>query len=146
MTKSIIIIVLLFLPVISFSQEKFSTREFYNISGTFISGNTYKSTNKGITWVKTKTEANDVSTESISQPYFAISPNPSSKQIRVEAPERLKMVKCMITDLEGNPYINKDNTGELSEVTLDISELSQGVYFVVIYTEDGQFSKKFVKQ
>jgi hypothetical protein len=72
----------------------------------------------------------------------SIVPNPAYDKIKIQAGihfHTLEMVSFL-----GQTILTQPNDGK--EITLDISNLSNGVYFVRIISENGASVKKFVKQ
>ena len=65
-------------------------------------------------------------------------PNPASNQIQLGTEERLKSV--LVSDVNGKPVeVNRVNN------LIDVSNLSSGLYFIQVETENGMFREKFVK-
>ena len=74
---------------------------------------------------------------------FSIRPNPAkSNTITIDAKSNFNKIE--VVNFLGQTVITEQNTG--NSATLDISTLTNGVYFVRIATENGASVMKFVKQ
>lgn len=69
-------------------------------------------------------------------------PNPSSSFLQFELPEN-ELVSYRITDMSGKVVQKQDN---FSENTIQVSQLSQGIYHVWFRAGDKYYSSKFQKQ
>ncbi|NCC88128.1 MAG: T9SS type A sorting domain-containing protein [Clostridia bacterium] len=69
-----------------------------------------------------------------------IYPNPATNMIYILSSEKLSSVN--ITDINGRTVLNSNSNLH----SFDISQLSEGLYFVKITSESGTVIKKFVKQ
>jgi PKD repeat protein len=67
-------------------------------------------------------------------------PNPTSNQLTVDT--ELKLSKITIIDITGKMIMTtKGNTN-----TINVADLSDGIYFIQLITEEITITKKFVKQ
>jgi hypothetical protein len=66
-------------------------------------------------------------------------PNPTSSILNIETQE--KIIKIKIIDITGRTT----NISNFSNNKIDVSSLSNGMYFVEIKTENGLFEEKFIK-
>ena len=73
---------------------------------------------------------------------FSIVPNPATNKISISAPNNFNTVE--ILSFLGQVVFTQINAGNTS--TLDISNLTDGIYFVRIISENGTSVKKFVKK
>lgn len=73
---------------------------------------------------------------------FSVYPNPTNGKIIVKC-EKLKVKNVVITDITGKVIFSTDVESNLTE--MDISELSKGIYFLKIETENQVFVEKIVK-
>jgi len=73
---------------------------------------------------------------------FSILPNPTTKDITIKANSSFSKVEVL--SFLGQVVMTQINTND--ELTLDVSQLTNGVYFIRIATENGTSVKKFVKQ
>jgi hypothetical protein len=73
---------------------------------------------------------------------FSIVPNPATNNIIIKAKSDFNKVE--ILSFLGQIVVSESNNGK--ELSLDISNLTNGVYFVRIISENGTSVKKFVKQ
>ena len=71
-------------------------------------------------------------------------PNPATTQLNLEFPEGMIVNNLKIFSLNGGIFRNADATDDLERV--DISNLTPGIYFLSIQTEDEVITKKFIKQ
>ena len=77
---------------------------------------------------------------------FLVYPNPTTGELRVES-GKLKIASVEIFDFYGKMQkaeYRKQN-GEI-KIVMDISDFFAGIYFVKIYTEEGEVIKKVVKE
>lgn len=72
-----------------------------------------------------------------------IYPNPATDVLYIQSPSLVKSVQVM--DMSGKLLI-KQETQITGNVQVSVNELSQGVYFVKIETEEGTYTKKFFKK
>jgi hypothetical protein len=75
---------------------------------------------------------------------FAVYPNPASSVINVNNKNNSPITKIVLTDLNGR--IVKQDASNLSNVQLNISDLSAGVYMMNITSSEGSTTQKIVKQ
>ncbi|MDC8000206.1 T9SS type A sorting domain-containing protein [Aequorivita todarodis] len=80
-----------------------------------------------------------LSVEDFSQNDFQIYPNPASEYLHIKT--QLSNYNCSIYNSLGQKV-----NATLSENKIDISNLSNGIYFLKIETETGAGTKKFIKQ
>lgn len=80
-----------------------------------------------------------LSVEDFSQNDFQIYPNPASEYLHIKT--QLSNYNCSIYNSLGQKV-----NATLSENKIDISNLSNGIYFLKIETETGAATKKFIKQ
>ena len=72
-----------------------------------------------------------------------IYPNPATDVLYIQSPSLVKSVQVM--DMSGKLLI-KQEPQITGDVQVSVNELSQGVYFVKIETEEGTYTKKFFKK
>ncbi len=75
---------------------------------------------------------------------FAVYPNPASSVINVNNKNNSPITKIVLTDLNGR--IVKQDASNLSNVQLNISDLSAGVYMINITSAEGSTTQKIIKQ
>jgi hypothetical protein len=90
----------------------------------------------------TKDFCSPVSNNEIISNNFTIYPNPASTAVTIIANNNFHTVN--VTNYLGQTVISQSNTG--NSVKLDISNLTNGVYFISIVSENGTNVNKFVKQ
>ncbi len=75
---------------------------------------------------------------------FSVYPNPANNAVTVSTTHGVSVSEVTITDVNGRTVktIKVDN---LSEVELNVSELTSGIYFMNLTTDAGKVVKKFVK-
>ncbi len=74
---------------------------------------------------------------------FITYPNPVSDVINIKFAGTSSMADVTIADLSGKKLIAKTCTADVSSI--DVSQLSAGIYLVTVESTDGQFIKKIVK-
>ncbi|MFT7086115.1 MAG: hypothetical protein ACJAV5_001838 [Vicingaceae bacterium] len=68
-----------------------------------------------------------------------LSPNPASNELRINTDEPVRSI--LVSDINGKAVeVNRSNK------VIDVSNLSCGLYFIQVETENGMFREKFVKQ
>jgi hypothetical protein len=63
---------------------------------------------------------------------FAIFPNPADQTLNLILPDVSGSVQCIITDPDGRIWMNRSLSANQGRVSLDVSDLSNGIYFVRI--------------
>jgi hypothetical protein len=109
-------------------------------------GNGSSSTSKSLSYIKKGNQTwgtplnLTVGMEEVNQKgAIKLYPNPASNQIQLGTEERLKSV--LVSDVNGKPVeVNRVNN------LIDVSNLSSGLYFIQVETENGMFREKFIKQ
>lgn len=86
-----------------------------------------------------------VSIDEIESEDISIYPNPADNKINIELhDEQIESAQIEIIDTTGRSiYIN--NTSSNNEISIDVSNLSKGIYFIKLNTEDRQYIQKFIK-
>ena len=75
---------------------------------------------------------------------FLIYPNPAKNRINIHSLEQIKVNSIQIIDNLGQAIINQE-TNNNDEISIDVSNLSLGVYFIKINTDNGTTNYKFLK-
>jgi hypothetical protein len=75
---------------------------------------------------------------------FSTYPNPASTVVSVSNNYNILLTNVAINDINGRT-VKTLKVNNLSEITMDIAELSSGVYFMNINTDSGVVVKKFIK-
>lgn len=93
------------------------------------------------------TEVNTVvlSTENNTLNSFAIFPNPASNQITIAFPANVPSGEIQIISLSGQ-IIQEKSINATTGLTLDISTLKSGIYFISIVSKEGKQVQKFIKK
>ena len=78
---------------------------------------------------------------------LSVYPNPTNGMITISSSTHLSSAKMQIIDLRGRIIANKKpSVLNSNEVLLDISELAQGSYLLVIESDDYKSVKRILKQ
>ena len=91
----------------------------------------------------TVTEA-PLSTKDFIGSKFSVSPNPANDFINISNSENIKVSNIKITDLNGR-VVKQNNFDNVSNINLNVSDLSSGVYMMNINTNEGSTVKKIIK-
>ena len=75
---------------------------------------------------------------------FRIYPNPVNDRLYIKAEVEIEGV--VVYDVYGRQQVNKTTRQQDNEMTIDVSELNSGIYFVSIKTVDEVVTKRFIKQ
>jgi len=73
---------------------------------------------------------------------FSITPNPATSNIMISAGSEFHQVE--VVNFLGQTVLTQSNTG--NKTSVDVSTLTNGVYFVRVVSDNGMEVKKFVKQ
>lgn len=87
---------------------------------------------------------NALSSESHNLQDFAIYPNPANDMVTIHNKDNAIISKVTLTDILGKNIMT--STYNSTEVSMDISDLNSGIYFVEIYSNDVKTTKKIVKK
>lgn len=82
-----------------------------------------------------------LSSKDVSNIEASINPNPTTGLIKIALSNQSKVEKVEIYSVSGRIVYNTSNTG-----IIDISSLSSGLYILKAKTNEGQFSRKIIKQ
>jgi hypothetical protein len=86
-----------------------------------------------------------VETIPISDFRISVFPNPTTGELRIDASTPISIQAIEIFDVFGKNLLTMPMAQMSSEITLNISHLPSGVYFVRIITETGEVTKKIIK-
>jgi uncharacterized delta-60 repeat protein len=101
---------------------------------------TYKGDNSSTNLIKLHTEQSLSTTSFDDANTFVIYPNPVQDVLHLQA-NNFSIIKAVkIYDLQGKVVIQDTND------TINVSNLSKGLYIVKIISEEGEFTKKFIKE
>ena len=75
---------------------------------------------------------------------FRIYPNPVNDRLYIKA--EVEIEEVVVYDVYGRQQVNKTTRQQDNEMTVDVSELNSGIYFVSIKTVDEVVTKRFIKQ
>ena len=107
------------------------------IGGNFI---TYKGNSTSAYLIKLHTEASLSTTSFDAANAFVIYPNPAQNVLHLQSNNFTSIKAVKIYDLQGKVVLEDTND------TINVSNLSKGLYIVKISTEEGEFTKKFMKE
>jgi hypothetical protein len=88
-----------------------------------------------------KVTAQVLSTETFAKNNFTVSPNPATDVLNISNVNNLEITNATITDVNGR-IVKQINT---SFQSINVSELSSGIYFLKLATTEGEGVTKFVK-
>lgn len=91
-----------------------------------------------------KVTSSNLKTASFFSNKFSAYPNPANSTVTVSNNENLLVTDVTITDINGRT-VKSLKVNNLSEVQMNISELTAGVYFMNVTTDSGKAVKKFIK-
>jgi uncharacterized delta-60 repeat protein len=101
---------------------------------------TYKGDNSSAFLIKLHTEQSLSTTSFDTANAFVIYPNPVQNVLHLQANKFTSIKAVKIYDLQGKIVLQDTNE------TINVSNLSKGLYIVKISTEEGEFTKKFMKE
>ncbi len=76
---------------------------------------------------------------------FSLSPNPATSELRIENAE-LRIEKIELYDLIGEKVFQSNISNLTSQISIEVSQLHSGIYFVRVKTDKGIRAAKFVKE
>ncbi len=91
-----------------------------------------------------KVTSSNLKTASFFSNKFSTYPNPANNTVTVSNDENLLVTDVNITDINGRTVKNM-KVNNLSEVEMNVAELTAGVYFMNVTTDAGKAVKKFIK-
>jgi hypothetical protein len=72
---------------------------------------------------------------------FSIYPNPTTNILNINTSYNYSSFESSIFDVHGKQILTMSNTN-----SIDVSKLNNGIYFIKIKTDKGEFNQKFIKQ
>ncbi len=75
---------------------------------------------------------------------FSISPNPANDFVNIANSENIKVSSVKITDLNGR-VVKQNNFDSVSDIQVNVSDLSSGIYMMNINSSEGAVTKKIIK-
>lgn len=89
-----------------------------------------------------KLSAENLSNASFEENKLTVFPNPASNRLNLSITNNLTINKVKITDLLGKfVYEQTDNTHQIN-----IENLTSGIYFIQVFTNESEYKTKFIKQ
>ena len=78
-------------------------------------------------------------------PQMIVYPNPAGNTVKIEISDQKEYILAEITGID-NQIITQKNFNNREYLSIDISNLSPGVYFIKVYTENDIIINKFIKK
>ena len=75
---------------------------------------------------------------------FSISPNPANDFVNISNSDNIKVSSVKITDLNGR-VVKQNNFDSVSDIKINVSDLSSGIYMMNINSNEGSVTKKIIK-
>jgi hypothetical protein len=100
--------------------------------------------NSNIIAVDTFSVDRPLSTEGFFASNYAVSPNPASSVLNINAKTGAALSNIQLTDVNGR-IVKTINAGNVSETQINISDLNSGVYFLKISSDLGVGTSKIIK-
>jgi Secretion system C-terminal sorting domain len=75
---------------------------------------------------------------------FSISPNPANDFVAISNSENIKVSSVKITDLNGR-VVKQSTFDSVSDISINVSDLSSGIYMMNINSNEGSVTKKIIK-
>jgi hypothetical protein len=88
---------------------------------------------------------NCVGFETLSSSDIALYPNPASQLLTMEIPSNHRISSIEILDMQGRTIHVQAYNSSNGKYQVPISEISNGIYFISINTDQGYITKRFVK-
>jgi len=93
---------------------------------------------------------NNVPTQEVTAGTLRINPSPVSGELYISLPERTSTnkIQVQVFDMTGRRVLTQTGDGHLDNgeaVRLDVGKLPQGIFSVVLLTDKGLYSSKFIK-
>lgn len=109
----------------------------------------YASTTNSQTWGKLDDvkviEANSLSISNFNKEVFSIFPNPTSNEITVKITNEIESLDVKIFDINGKKVFSKQSKVDVNkELTISVSNLSKGVYFIQLRDKFMSRTKKLL--
>ncbi|MCO6495570.1 MAG: T9SS type A sorting domain-containing protein [Bacteroidetes bacterium] len=77
---------------------------------------------------------------------WSIYPNPTKSLLNIRSEDNTHIQKIIITDILGKSVLIKTFDAQISEYSFSVQSLSNGVYTISIYSENGMFKQLFNKE
>ena len=81
---------------------------------------------------------------SLDSSIFSFSPNPTSDFVNISNSDNIKVSSVKITDLNGR-VVKQNNFDSVSDIKINVSDLSSGIYMMNINSNEGSVTKKIIK-
>ncbi|WP_333808863.1 T9SS-dependent choice-of-anchor J family protein [Flavobacterium sp.] len=107
----------------------------------FVTNGGSNATNSDIIGIDTFSVDRPLSSDTFFKNNFSIYPNPVNNVLNISLKNEMTINSLSITDLNGRVVVSINS----SSTSIDVSNLSSGVYFVSIETNEGKGTSKFVK-
>jgi hypothetical protein len=123
------------------AQYTYSVPAAFNGQAVYFSINCVSDDQFGFAVDDFKVTAQVLSTETFAKNNFTVSPNPATDVLNISNVNNLEITNATITDVNGR-IVKQINT---SFQSINVSELSSGIYFLKLATTEGEGVTKFVK-
>ena len=110
-------------------------------SGVFISGHGVSSQSTPGTCLLLTTGIKEATTKSLG---LSVYPNPATASLQISVSGNDGLADLKLIDILGNTVIQNSVSGTQKNYVMDISHLSNGVYFVTVSNEAGNTTKKII--
>jgi len=91
-------------------------------------------------------EVDDTSSPSLSEQQLSIFPNPATDRLFIRIPQTASNIRLHLMNLQGRVILSREFESPASEFELDISTLSQGIYFVRFMSGNTIKTARLIKQ
>ena len=81
-----------------------------------------------------------------SPPNIALSPNPSSNTLNINFENQTHLASIQISDITGRVLQSFNIQNSTSNISINVSSLSSGMYFLRITSSNKTETKKFIKE
>ena len=88
---------------------------------------------------------NCVGFETLASSDIALYPNPVSQALTIEIPSNHRIESMALLDIQGRVIYVQAYNSPNGKYQVPVSEISNGIYFISIYTTQGKITKRFVK-
>jgi hypothetical protein len=91
-----------------------------------------------------KVTSSNLKTDEFFSNKFSAFPNPTNNVVNITNSDNILLSEVTITDMNGR-IVKTVNANNLTEVQINVADLTTGVYFMNVTTDSGKAVKKFIK-
>ena len=91
-----------------------------------------------------KVTSSNLKTDEFFSNKFSAYPNPTNSVVNITNSDNILLSEVTITDMNGR-IVKTVNANNLTEVQINVADLTTGVYFMNVATDSGKAVKKFIK-